>query len=144
HFRFRSPGGHPPNGPTIEVRNTRKREGSIMSARFAILILTAAVGLGGCHCGERPVCVAERPYCSNRYPDFPQPPRMTPGVQPPPAAPFVPPTDRPPPASLDRPVPAPPGEGGPTELGMAPGAEAAPPGVRLGPPEPIRRESASV
>ena len=43
-----------------------------------------------------------------------------------------------PPAAESDPPPA------PTELGMALGSESTPPAVRLGPPGPIRRESASV
>jgi hypothetical protein len=118
-----------------------------MPRRVAFLILTALIGSQGCHSCKRQDCVAQYPYCAQRYPDFPQPPRMTPAPQAaaPAQVPFVPPTNQPPPASLDRPVPAaPPTEGGSTELGMAPGAEASPPGVRLGPPGPIRRESASI
>jgi hypothetical protein len=117
-----------------------------MPWRFVILTLTATVGLGGCHCCERPACVAERPYSCNRYGDFPQPPRMitAPAAQAP--ATFVPPAA--PPASIDRPVPAPPGEvnpaGGSADSGMASAPESTPPSVRLGPPGPIRRESASL
>ena len=127
-----------------------------MPWRHLLVLFTLTVGLAGCHTCERPRCVAERPYICNRCGDFPQPPRaVVPGRVPPgpgPAA-FVPPApEQPaptPPASIERPVPAPPptnSEPPPTstELGMAPGAESTPPGVRLGPPGPIRRESASV
>lgn len=127
-----------------------------MPRLFRTLTLAGLIGLAGCHCCRRETCVAERAYACNRFDPGPQPPhiRSRPGavvvpppgaVPPPPPAGFVPPSaEKSPPATIERPEtppPPPPGESSPSQLGMA---DTQTPGLRLGPPGPIRRESASV
>jgi hypothetical protein len=127
-----------------------------MYRRLNVLGLAAAVGLAilsGCNTCNQGNTTAARPYnanCATCY-DTIQPPRISPVpmtgvVTPLPAAPLP---AAPPPAEIGAPVPAPPPAATPpppVDTGAAADAGSPrndlPPSVRLGPPGPIRRDSA--